>query len=250
MEPSPEVFGRLAALAALMRDGLAERELLLTEFADKLSDFQALCMDLKSIAEKELTGAGRTDAEYALIWDIGSRLEGLVTFSEAINEEVTSASDDDMAVIADVHTDPNTEQVLEVGVGRPMALHVLVDDGGSVRLMVGGAFAYHEFRQPMSDRLTDESWQEMLDGGESPGLPRWLSDLTVGGALEAEPSRPAGGTRVEFSMFVTFARSYGTRSGEGGFLSAFDFDGSGRIDFSDLQTFAGHFNRTVYWFGD
>ena len=250
VEPSPDVFGRLASLAALMRDGLSQRELLLDEFAGKLADFQDLCLALKAIAEKELVGIDRTDAEYALIWDIGSRLEGLVTFSEAVSEEVSSTSDEDMAVIADVHTDPNTEQVLEVGVGRPMALYVVVDDGRNVRVMAGGVFSYQEFRQPMGDRLTDETWQDMLDRGDSPGLSRWMSDLTVGGAVESEPSRPAVGTRVDFSVFVAFARSYGTSSGDGAFRSAFDFDGSGRIDFTDLQTFAGYFNRTVYWFGE
>ncbi len=155
-----------------------------------------------------------------------------------------------MAVIADVHTDPNGEQVLEVGVGRPMTLYAVVDDGISVRVMVGEAFSYHEFRQPMGDRLTDETWQDMLDRRDSPGLQRWMSDLMVGGTLEAESPQPMGGTRVDFSVFVAFARSYGMHSSDGEFRPAFDFDGSGRIDFTDLQTFAGYFGRTVYWFGE
>ena len=35
----------------------------------------------------------------------------------------------------------------------------------------------HEFTWPMDDRLTDESWQDMLSQGEEPPLPAWTGSF-------------------------------------------------------------------------
>ena len=84
-----------------------------------------------------------------------------------------------MAVIADVHTDPNTMSVLEEGVGRPMVIYVAVQIEGEVVLTRGGIFSYYEFTWPMDDRLTDEAWQDMLTQGEAPPLPTWTSSFVA-----------------------------------------------------------------------
>jgi len=248
VEPAPDVFGRLAALAALMRDGLSLRGLLLTEFGGKLSDLESLCLSLKTIAEKELTATERTEAEYRTIWTIGAALENLVTFSEEISGEVTNATDQDMAVIADVHTDLNSGRVLEVGVGRPFALYAVVEEQGEFRAMVGGAFSYYEFKQPLSDRLTDEAWQTQLEGGEASGIPVWMGDQTVGSRLLEPEARPEG-QLVDFSVFLAFVKSMNAKAGEPNYRQVFDFDHNGAIEFSDFLTFAGSYNRVVYWSG-
>jgi hypothetical protein len=84
-----------------------------------------------------------------------------------------------MAVVADVHTDANTGQVLEEGVGHPSHLFVLVPVEGKMTLCRGAAFTYYEFKWPMSDRLTDEAWQAKLKDRTAPQLPSWTKSFTA-----------------------------------------------------------------------
>jgi len=173
VEPNPHLFARLASLANLMRIGLSGRGLLLTEFDTKLINFESLLLGLKRIAEKELTNQELMPEEYDLIWTIGERLENLLTFSEELMGTSTDETDEGMAVIADVHTDGNSSQVLEEGVGYPFEIFVIVKVKGNLVLTRGGGFSYYEFKHPMNDRLTDEAWQAMLQGANPPALPPW-----------------------------------------------------------------------------
>ncbi|MBU4444488.1 DUF3160 domain-containing protein, partial [bacterium] len=173
VEPNPHLFARLASLAKLMRIGLGGRGLLLDEFNFKLIDFESLLLGLKTIAEKELTNQELVQEEYDVIWTIGERLENLLTFSEELSGSITDETDEGMAVIADVHTDPNTEQVLEEGIGYPFEIYVIVKIKDNIVLTRGGGFSYYEFKHPMSDRLTDETWQEMLKSQQPPEVPSW-----------------------------------------------------------------------------
>jgi len=45
---------------------------------------------------------------------------------------------------------------------------------GRVFLAAGPVMSYYEFKQPMSDRLTDEKWREMLEENP-PEKPEWVS---------------------------------------------------------------------------
>jgi hypothetical protein len=179
VEPNPHLYGRLASLASFMRDGLDERGLLIGEVRTKLDDLVSLLLSLKTISEKELVDDEISYEEYDLIASIGDRLEDLVTFSEEVSGQIESETDDEMAVVADVHTDPNTEQVLEEGVGYPMNLYVIVNIEGRLVISQGGMFSYFEFGHPMADRLTDEAWQQMLKSASAPELPIWMASYVA-----------------------------------------------------------------------
>jgi hypothetical protein len=176
VEPQPEVYARLAALTAQMQTGLSSRGLLGDEMAWKLEWMEELLLTLKTISEKELRGEGLTDEEYATIRFIGDTLENLTTFSEEVEGEITSAADERMALIADVHTDPNTSQVLEEGVGDAFPIYVVVLVDGRQVVTLGSVFSYYEFKWPMNDRLTDEAWQEM---SPLPDRPAWTGSFIV-----------------------------------------------------------------------
>ncbi len=67
----------------------------------------------------------------------------------------------DQAIVTDVHTEPNTQKVLEEGIGYPQ----VVEKG--IRYKVtpkarGALFTHYEFKYPMNDRLTDEAWRGIL----------------------------------------------------------------------------------------
>jgi len=176
VEPQPWVYARLAALTAQMGAGLENRRLLNAEMAAKLDEMERLSLALKSMSEKELRGEPLDEAEYALIQRIGDRLEFLTTFSEAVEGEITSAADDRMAIVADVHTDPNSGLVLEESVGDAFPIYVVVLVEGQQVVAMGGVFSYYEFKWPMDDRLTDEAWQAM---DPKPPRPSWTSSFIV-----------------------------------------------------------------------
>ncbi|MFZ5918048.1 MAG: DUF3160 domain-containing protein [Chloroflexota bacterium] len=176
VEPQPEVFARLAALTRQMRIGLDDRGLLSDEYRDKLERMESLLLALKTMAEKELRGEALTDEEYATIRSIGSILEALVTFSPQVQEQIESDADARMAIVADVHTDTNTGQVLEEGVGNAFVILAIVPIEGQATVAQGGLFSYYEFTQPMSDRLTDEAWQAREP---KPDRPAWTASFIV-----------------------------------------------------------------------
>ncbi len=194
VEPVPEFYARLAALAAMTREGLASRSLLGEQDADSLARIEDLALALKAMAEKQLAGIPLTEEEHHRIRYYGGELEHLVMASADTPPGEPGAipymdEDPQAAVIADVATDPDPDAdgvpnpvVLEVGVGRVSEIHVvvpLVEADGSLRLQVarGGIFSYYEFPWPADDRLTDEKWQSMLDDGSAPAQPAWIESF-------------------------------------------------------------------------
>jgi hypothetical protein len=174
VEPQPEVYGRLASLARQMRDGLDERGLLNDELSGKIKDLEDLLLALKTISEKELTNQPLAEEEYDVICFIGARLEGITTFSEELTGELASEADEKMAIVADVHTDTNSGQVLEEGVGDAFTIYAVVPIEGQATLTQGGVLSYYEFLQPMSERLTDEAWKAL---SPKPDLPIWTASF-------------------------------------------------------------------------
>ncbi|HQE93821.1 MAG TPA: DUF3160 domain-containing protein [Anaerolineae bacterium] len=194
VEPVPEFYARVAALAAMTREGLASRSLLGKTDADNLASIEELALALKQMAEKQLQGIPLTEDEHERIRYYGGELEHLVMASAdtpAGEPGGTPSMEENpqAAVIADVATDPDPDgdgipnpTVLEEGVGRIGEIHVvvpLVEEDGSLRLQVakGGIFSYYEFQWPADDRLTDEKWRRMLDDGTAPPQPDWIDSF-------------------------------------------------------------------------
>jgi hypothetical protein len=177
VEPNPHLFARLASLINLLRIGLENMGLGLDEFRYKFTDLESLLLGLKTMAEKELENKELTFEEDKTIWTIGEHMESLLTFSPETAGATTSDTDNEMAVVADVHTDPNTAQVLEEGVGYPFYLYVIVKDASGLRMTMGAMFSYYEFTHAMSDRLTDEAWQSTLKGSSPLTPPVWAGSF-------------------------------------------------------------------------
>ena len=234
VEPEPEVYARLAALARFMRQGFAQRGILPEDIEWRLRDFESFQLALKLIAEKELSGQSINDADTDVIATVGERLEKLVTFDPE-DGSWESDTDDNMAVIADVHTDPNTMQALEVGVGYPMYLFVIVPTENGPALSVGAMFSYHEFKQLVADRLTDEQWQKMLGDGSAPAMPDWSLEFVanpdetvetyfhqlvkvpqlVGPYLQIDTDKVQVGESFEISAKIPFVDGYSVKFWDG-----------------------------------
>ncbi|MGY5854606.1 MAG: DUF3160 domain-containing protein [Candidatus Thorarchaeota archaeon] len=185
VEPVPELYARLASLCRMMISGLNERSLLSQPIQMRLHSLNNFLLSLKEISVKELSGTPLNETEVSTIWNSGGTLDYIGSIPTE-SEELTSDADKLMAVIADVHTDPNSFAVLEEAVGDPMviyaAVQVYINGVSRVILTRGGTFSYYEFQQSMDNRLTDEAWQEMLDQGQEPDMPDWTSSFVVGGS--------------------------------------------------------------------
>ena len=179
VEPNPYLFARLASLTNLMEQGLNELGLLFDDFGGRLSDLEILLLCLKVMAEKELLNQPLSSEEYVLLANIGVILESLVDFDSPYPSLLTDGpvSDDQMALVADVHTDAMvTFTCLEEGVGYPFNLYVIVEIDGELKVTRGAGFSYFEFAQAISDRLTDEAWQQILQT-DPPDPPGWVASF-------------------------------------------------------------------------
>ncbi len=172
VEPDPVVFGRLAAMADLAREGLENRDLLTQEQLQLLADAVDLFEFLQRIATDELAGRPISAADDERLTFLGGELESFwFRTSDQANTGEPEA-DEDAAIVADVAS--SGDGVLEVGTGRIDRIYVLVpDDEGSFQVAVGGVYSYYEFTSPPGERLSDELWRSMLEDGDQPERPAW-----------------------------------------------------------------------------
>lgn len=177
VEPYPEVYARLEEMMRDLRNNFIALDLVIEGIPEKIKEFEELLDKLKIISEKEISNTPLDNEEYELIWNIGSKLTSLKEFPSQILEKITSDTDEKMEIVADVHTDVNTGQVLEEGVGSPFNIYVIIDSARGVRICRGAVFSYYEFKHPMEDRLTDEKWQKMGENNERPNQPDWVKSF-------------------------------------------------------------------------
>lgn len=186
VEPVPEVFARIAALAEMTRQGLEERglfklipsseEYALT-FGDRFDALASKALEFKSMAEKELLVRPLTEEEENSLRSFGDYMEDVVIWANGDKPELDPA-----AIIADVATDPNKGEVLEVGIGNVHEIYVVApipQSDGSLALTVarGGVFSYYEF--PSQERLTDEAWREKVKQEEISAQPAFTHGFSV-----------------------------------------------------------------------
>lgn len=166
VEPNPEFFARLAALNKMTLTGLEDLGALPEQAKVRLFNLQNLLEKMLAIAVTEVNGEPISDQDAYFLKDIAQYLEGVLGGVEPAGMKTT--------LVADVHTDQNSQEVLEEGVGYVelmVAAYKLPD--GTIAAGAGPSFSYYEFRHPMDDRLTDEAWREILKKGDAPSQPPW-----------------------------------------------------------------------------
>jgi hypothetical protein len=175
VEPNPEAFARLQALAEMTRDGLETRGLLSDRIRGNLANLIDLLQFLKTTAEKELNGEALTEDDYLRIRFVGGELEALTIAAADCDDEEGPAcrnlEDQKAALVADIATGPGLV-VLEEAIGRPTSIYVVLPDS-PLRMAEGAVFTYYEFVLPAEERMTDETWQAKVDTGDTPPPPEW-----------------------------------------------------------------------------
>ncbi len=177
VEPVPEFYARMLALTEMTERGLKALNALSDAEESRLKNLEDALQRLLDISKKELENQELSDDDYKYIRNFSENIESTVL---GVNDRGT-----DTRMVADVHTDQNTNQVLEEGVGYVNLILVAykVPDG---RIIIGAGpvFSYYEFKQPMDDRLTDEEWRAMLDTRNVPGQAEWLEELVGNDYME------------------------------------------------------------------
>ena len=149
----------------------------LRESDQNLEMFEKVLKHLEEISAKELAAQPLSEEDFAFIADFDRELRYLTRFSPKLMRLITSDTDSRMDIIADVHTEPNTGQVLEEAIGSPANIYVLVRDDRGYRLCRGGVFTYYEFKHAMQNRFTDEQWQQLGRDNKRPLRPDWIKAM-------------------------------------------------------------------------
>ncbi len=186
VEPNPYLYARLASLVRMTSEGLEARNLLSSDMKENLKIMEQLSLFLKTISEKELNNESLSEDDYELIRSYGGQLEHLwieINKDEPSFQNTphrTYLDENPVALVADVATDPNG-RVLEEAIGDVFEIYVVVPIDGELRIAKGGVYSYYEFEQPISERLTDKKWREMIDpylSKEIPSQPEWTNLFT------------------------------------------------------------------------
>jgi len=171
VEPVPEFYNRLLALTRMTNSGLSEMEVLDRTAKRRLDSLESILERLVDISTMELENQELSQDDYDFIENFGDSLNNVIADVDDKAKKTT--------IIADVHTDGNTGQVLEEGVGYVDLIVVAYRlPDGRVLIGAGPVMSYYEFKHPMGDRLTDEAWRELL-ATNPPMKPEWVGNFAV-----------------------------------------------------------------------
>jgi hypothetical protein len=176
VEPNPEAYARLLALAQMTRAGLEQRGLLSELTGANLNNLISELQFLQRIAEAELNGTEiSTDDQWHMHYWGGTLEQFTLAAADTEGDNFRDLSDQKAALVADVATGPDTTgnlAALEEAIGQPTMIYVVLP-GQPTRLGVGAVYSYYEFPVPVANRLTDEQWQAMVEAGTNPPAPDW-----------------------------------------------------------------------------
>jgi hypothetical protein len=178
VEPNPEAYARLLALAQMTENGLQARNLLSDLTKMNLDNLIEELTFLKTASEKEMAGTALTEDEYWHILYWGGILEQFtLAAADTTGDMDRDLSDQKAALIADVATGPSPTGglvALEEAIGQPTWIYVILPDQ-PWRIGIGAVYSYYEFSVPAANRMTDEEWQAQIEAGTNPPQPDWTS---------------------------------------------------------------------------
>ena len=179
VEPNPEAFARLLALAQMTRTGLDERGLLDETTKGNLDNLISELQFLLDISQRELNGEQISDDDYWQLTYYGGWLESMTLAAADVEDEQMGGgdlNDQKSALVADVAS--GFGNVLEQGVGYPTTI-LVVSPEAPYHLTIGAVYTYYEFVVPANERMTDEMWRSILEAGNAPALPDWTNSFII-----------------------------------------------------------------------
>jgi len=174
VEPLPEFYARIMTTARMAYEGLSELEVLSGAAQGRLGSLVTTLERLYETCTRQVENQPLNEAD--------NRFLG--SFPELLKEAIGDVDEKGLktTIIADVHTEANSRLCLQEASGYVDYVVVAYKrPEGDVILAVGPVLSYYEFKHPMSDRLTDERWRELLISGNVPERPEWTRSFRVDG---------------------------------------------------------------------
>jgi hypothetical protein len=207
VDPVPLFWARLAALAETSLSGLGKRNLLTPTDTGALTQIANLARRFERDSIVELKNQPLSAQEQATLNPYGNALQMILMATsdsglQGLFDMTIGAGNfkpPHAALIADIATDAASGNVLEIGTGNIFNIFATVPIGGKLVVARGAVYSYYEFPHPMTDRLTDESWQTLLgqpsndtpDGdpnsntAQAPALPGWTASFSAPNGSES-----------------------------------------------------------------
>jgi hypothetical protein len=169
VEPHPEAIAKLLALVrqtqrVLYAEGAIVEEspgfVVLGEVDDLL--WQALGVAVHETSDREIPPS------------LASEVAAFPARIRALEASLSDSGAVDVPIVADVHTDRTSGQVLEEALGQIEELWTVAREPGTHRLwlVVGASIPQHELVRPMSQRWSDAGWRAHIAAeGEPPPDP-------------------------------------------------------------------------------
>jgi hypothetical protein len=176
VEADPVFWAKILSLAKATSKGLEERGYMPEQFAYKYGSFIENVSFFKDLSEKELRNEKISDEDFERLRIVSLGLENIV---QPLGGEELELKDRRAGIIADIHTDAFSGQILYEATGKPLLIYVAINDINGSRLAAGAVFNHYEFAAPLGKRLSDEDWQAVVYEGEGqlPAQSAWSSEL-------------------------------------------------------------------------
>jgi hypothetical protein len=160
VEPNPAFFRRLGQSIDQMLDRMKRTGFITDEYLDKFTTLGELARKAEAIAQKEVSGTPLAEEDYDWIASLGEEFGRPLLLPRGA-DQIGDPSELQMALIADVATDAVEGRVLEVAIGTPQRITVVVKDAfGGTRLTVGYVYSWYEF--PSAKRWADSEWKKII----------------------------------------------------------------------------------------
>lgn len=170
VEPYPETYREIIGLINMTINGLTSYGLLSSQMNTSLASFMNISELFLNASTIELGGKALDDSMQQQVRTAARQISTITSFA---SQQVQNA-----AIVADVHTDPTSGNVLEEALGNfSVAVVIYADANGKLYATAGPVYNYYEFTQPMSNRLADETWRAMMTAGQTPPAPDWTSNF-------------------------------------------------------------------------
>lgn len=176
VEPNVALFDRLISLVNLTNDGLKQFGILPANLEARNNTFKEALQFYRTTAVAELQNQKISDENFDKLRLSAGQLDGIL---QAPDSGLSLESNARSAIIADVHTDAASGQILYEADGIPNYVYVAVKDANGTRLTKGLVYSYYEFPEPLAKRLTDQDWQRINYSTSKKNLvmPWWNVDL-------------------------------------------------------------------------
>jgi len=172
VEPYPQTYLRLMGLINMTLNGLNGLQILSEDIEGSLVTFRNNLKLFLDASVLELEGKSLPMEMQKKIRSAAEEFAIILGVATEKTQKVT--------IVADVHTDSNSQQVLEEALGKFNVLLVVYSDAeGKLHASAGPAYNYFEFFQDMSNRLTDEGWTALLSTEDAPEPPEWTNSFAA-----------------------------------------------------------------------